>query len=62
MNGFYDPLVDTGRGSWVFYSKTTLERLLAIYDAAYPHLTDMPRHKVIEGWKEAELIVQRNAA
>jgi hypothetical protein len=60
-NGFYDPLVDTGRGSWAFFSKTTLDRLLEIYDeAACLGLTDKPRSKVIEGWKEAKVVFRNS--
>lgn len=52
--GVLDPLVDTGRGSWVFFSKTTLEELLERYDRAYPEFTDCSREEVIQSWRGAE--------
>jgi hypothetical protein len=60
--GSYDPCVETGRGSWVLMSKTTLEKLLASYDRAYPEYTDSPREAVIDGWHAAERARQRVAA
>ncbi|KAA0698533.1 hypothetical protein DTW90_12050 [Neorhizobium sp. P12A] len=51
--GHYDPLVPTGRGSWVPYSQTSLEDLLFKFDRAYPEYTDEPREDVIAAWEAA---------
>ncbi len=55
MNGFIlDPLVSTGRGSYVFHSKTTLEKILALYDKAPAEFRDESREAVILDWNAAE--------
>jgi len=51
------PLVPTGRGSWVSYSKTSLDELLAKFDRAYPDYTDGSREEVIANWKAAVDVV-----
>lgn len=53
-NGALDPLIHTGRGSYVFYSKTTLQSLLASYDRAFPDHTECSREEVITGWLAAK--------
>lgn len=59
--GVYEPWVPTGRGSWLPFSKTTLQTLLERFDRAYPTYTDTSREYVIENWRVAEQMVVEGA-
>lgn len=54
IKGKYEPWVSTGRGSWVAFSETSLEKLLFNFDKAYPDFTDTSREELIANWKAAE--------
>lgn len=58
--GKLDPLIQTGRGSYVFYSETTLNKVLESFDRAFPEYTDTSREEVIEGWLAAERWLAKN--
>lgn len=52
-----DPLISTGRGSYVPLSRTSLAKLLASFDRAYPEYTDSTREDVIAGWRGAKALM-----
>ncbi|SFU21042.1 hypothetical protein [Mesorhizobium sp. YR577] len=53
-------MTPTGRGSFRFVEKTSLEELLVAYDRAYPDFTDDPREDVIAAYREAETHAMAN--
>jgi hypothetical protein len=61
-DGAYDPMIDTGRGSWIQMSRTTLADLLSKFDAAHPEYTDGTREDIVRGWNAAEAARSRIAA
>lgn len=60
--GIIDPLVPTGRGSFVHMRSTTLGKVLASFDRAYPEYTDWERDDVIKWWRDAEKWMKKNEA
>jgi hypothetical protein len=60
--GVIDPMVYTGRGTWIPISRTTLPKLLQSFDRAYPEYTDGTRADLISRWNAADQAKGRVAA
>jgi hypothetical protein len=57
-----EPMIYTGRGTWIPMSRTTLPKLLQSFDRAYPEYTDGTREDLIGRWNAAEQAKGRIAA
>jgi hypothetical protein len=61
-NGKFDLLIDTGRGSWMQMSKTSLQQLLERFDTAHPKYTECTREQLVERWQAAEVMQRTHDA
>ncbi|MHC2359068.1 hypothetical protein [Rhizobium leguminosarum] len=61
-NGKFDLLIDTGRGSWIHMSKTSLQQLLERFDSAYPTYTECTREQLVERWRAADTMQRTHAS